>query len=315
MALRGRLNPAVSPASSPRRIRIAVAVALAVASLYATPGQAAAPKPLVLRAKSTASVDVTFTRAVTIDPDAVRVSGGRNYAGYYLHPLSGPLLNGTGALFLHGYRVPSAPHVKWLPMPVGLGDFSQTFPRTIPAGRYRVYVLADAPVEVRVPVTGYTARTIQATRSVRVTYVGKDVTNDVLPRPGGMASPGIVSAALPITIPSNSNVTLTTIQVISHGTFYTHHQMQPASCIGRPGVVEPDFTSCRDEQRDGQGAGFHRGQYTFASAPPSTGNFEDETNSVYFPGRLSAGPKVAHYMVGQTSVIDRVFVAALSIGL
>ncbi|HVF06279.1 MAG TPA: hypothetical protein VNA20_15665 [Frankiaceae bacterium] len=179
-----------------------------------------------------------------------------------------------------------------------------------------MYVLADAPVEVRVPITGYTARTIQATRPVRVAYAGKDVTREVLPRPAGMASPGIVSASLPITVLSNSNVSLTTLQVLSHGSYHTRFYTQPASCIGQPAVVEADHTSCHTEPDDGWGAVFHRGQYTFDTTPLRNGVLEDETNHVYFPGRLTAGNKTAHFTIGpMTHTIDRVFVAALSIAL
>lgn len=315
MDLRGHSRRVVSPARPPGA-RLSALLAVSVAGLFAAPGDAVAPKPVLLfRATSSASVDVTFSRTVTIDPEAVRVSGGNRFAGFYLHPLAGPLLDGTGALFVHGYRLPSVPSVRWLPMPLGLGDFGQAYPRKIPAGRYRLYVLADAPVDIRVPVTGSTTRTIRATRRVRVAYAGKDVTAEVLPRQAGTAAPGILTTRLPITLPSNSNLTLTTVQVLSRGTFYTHHYSQPASCIGRSGLVAGDFTSCRDEPKDGPGAAFHRGQYTFSSIPPHVGVFEDETNSVYYPGRLTSGNKTAHYTFAMANNIERVFVAALSIGL
>jgi hypothetical protein len=296
-----------------RRGRLACVAAVTFAGIVAGPGEAAAPKATILRAKSSASVEVTFSRPVSIDPEAVRVRGGHNYAGYYLHPLGGSLTDGTGALFLHGFRMPSVPHVRWLPLPVGLGDFSQAYPRRIPAGRYRLYVLADGPVEVRVPISGYAARTISATRRVRVAYSGGGRSYQSSP---GTPAPHVAHLSFPITVVSNANVSMTALQVLSHGSYYTRHYSQPASCIGEPTAVEAVHASCYTATGHGQESAFHRGQYEFDSTPLRSGVLADETNHVYFPGRLTAGRKTAHFTIGpSTHPMEHLFAAALSFGL
>lgn len=305
MTLRGRSQRVVSPAPFARRGRLALALALAVAGLSASPGQAAAPKPTILRAKSNASLDVTFTRPVGLDNDKVTVSGGRNYAGFYLHPVGAPYTNGTGALFLHGFR---ETRFTWSPFPVGAADFLAPPPRTIPAGRYRLYALGDAPVEVRIPFTGYPPRLVQATRPSKVAFVAKDVTNDVLTRPVG-AAPGVVKADFPITVVSDNTISFTASQIITHGSGYMTTNSTP-SCIGAA-----EHPACVTESKEGNGGLYGHGQFIFEPTPTRPGIFLHEYGRYYFPGQITGGAQTAHFVVAAANNIDRVVVAAMSIGL
>lgn len=289
-----------------RWTRLVLGVILAAA--VAAPVEAASPRPLVLTASRSASIDVTFPRTVTLTPAAVRVSGGRRYAGYFLQRVGAGAASGTGAMYLHAFR---APATEWVAHPLGPDDFVKDPPFRLPAGRYRLYALGDGPIEVRIPLAGYAgARTLRATRPVRVTYAVRDVTATVLPRPTGMASPGGFRADLPITVVSDASVSFSTIQTIRHGPYYASNTSQPESCIGAA-----DRPACALDPKESNGAVFKRGQYTVAASPAGSSRFVDETGRYYFPGQIGAGDWTAHFSVVSTDTIDRAVVAAMSVGL
>lgn len=291
-----------------RRTRPVLGAVLAAVLAWGTPGQAAATKPVVLTAARSASVDVTFTRTVTLDPEAVSVTGGRHYAGFFLQRVGAGAAGGTGAMYLRAYRAPDA---ELLGLPLGPDDFTADAPYRLPAGRYRLYALGDGPVEVRLPLAGYGGvRTLRATRAVRVEYAMKDVTDRVLPRPLGMPSPGAFRADLPITVVSKSTVSFSSIQTIRRGTYYTSGTTQPESCIGAA-----EHPACLTEPKEGNGAAFKQGQYTFDTSPARNARFVDETGRLYFPGQIEAGDWTAHFSLASTDTIDRVVVAAMSIGI
>ncbi|HVF03556.1 MAG TPA: hypothetical protein VNA20_01830 [Frankiaceae bacterium] len=278
-----------------------------IAGFSAAPGHAAAPKQTILRARSSASVDVTFTRPVRLDNDKVTVSGGRNYVGFYLHPLSSSYPNGTGNIYLQGYR---DSRFDWLPLPLGGADFLSFPPRTVPAGRYRLYALGDGPVEVRIPFTGYAGRTLHATRPAKVAFVSKNVTKDLLPGgPARIATPGTVKVDLPITVVSNKSISFTTSQLITRGTARTTTNSTP-SCIGAA-----EHPACVTESKEGNGGIHSEDQMIFAAAPPWQGIFLHNYGRYYFPGQINGGEQTAHFVLAAANTIDRAIVAAVSIGL
>lgn len=139
-----------------RRVRGALAVAVLAAAGSAQPATGAeGTATLVLRARASAYVDVTFPTAFRLH-DATTSAPGASFSGYYLQPLKGPAENGFGQVWLSGFRHPGYAEA---PIPIGgpgtnpeLPDPGQDW--SIPAGRYRVHVLGDRPTVARLRVSG-----------------------------------------------------------------------------------------------------------------------------------------------------------------
>ena len=304
----------------PRALRSLVRcryVVVAVASLVATvaaPAASAAPRlrTLVVRASSSAHVDVTFVRTVTIDEWNLRVTGGREYAGFYFQPLSGRPAGGAGTVLFHRFR---ADGFVWAPLPIGPDDANtfagRTELRTLPRGRYRLHVLADAPVEVRVPVAGFdTSRPLKATRPTRVSHLARDITDQFVP-PAAAGTPGGAGRAdLPFTVPSARTISFAALQMVSHGLYHTRNSSMGA-CI-----ESADHPQCLNEDAK-QFNGYHSPEYVH-----QPGELDIRASNVfvrhYFPSGLDPakpGTQRAYYFAATTLHVDRVVAAALSISL
>ena len=321
MTLRARSRRVMSPApfarssqsTVTRRARAALVVGAVFGAGFAVPSEAAPPfRTLVFRARANASLDITFPRSVTLDGWKIQTTGGRNYVGFYLQPLTGKPDAGAGAVRFHGYRIPG---FTWAPLPVGVDDgwafTSDSTTRTLPAGRYRLHVLADAPAEVRIPVVGFTAKPLHATRPTRVSHLVKDVTSELVPRvPGGTATPGAARADLPFTVPSERTISFASLQVLRHG-----HRSTAGVGMGAC-INTEDHPHCMNEQND-QFDGYKRGEH-HVDVATQNGKYEDTFVRYYFPSGkdpAGAGDQRAYYLTYSTANIDRVVVTAMSLAL
>lgn len=160
-------------------MRVAAAAAGLVLAGVVAP-VAAAPRGTITLQGST-SVWTTFDvpAGITMDHRAMTVTSAGRFGGFYVD-FRGEF--NLGALWLRDYHPPSEPggHVT------GLGPT-----REVPRGRHRIYLVADGPTTVRIPVTGMTSRTLRPTRRTTAS-----LTVQHLPRKGlGVAGRQPVLAA------------------------------------------------------------------------------------------------------------------------
>ena len=112
----------------------------------------AAGETITLSGSRTASVDVTFAEDTTFDLAKLTSTGAGRFAGFYAEALGvapAQRLDGNrhaGAVMFRDVHEPGAAGYVF--------SFVATLPSTLKAGRYRLYLLADGPTRVRVPVSG-----------------------------------------------------------------------------------------------------------------------------------------------------------------
>lgn len=203
--------------------RAVAAAALAVVALPAAPSAAADTGLLVLSGRGAVSVDVTLPtvrvvpmeHAGTVDWNGNRLAEGWTWQGcggirgFYLRPLTGDPMSGVGAADFAALRWGSPTDLPWpgghirrLPTPLGarlmgLGAARETAV-TLPAGRYRAFLLGEGDCQVRITLGGYrgTIRA-RAARAAALQYAVAplDLHGDLaLPRPraGLMTAPVVV---------------------------------------------------------------------------------------------------------------------------
>ena len=242
--------------------------ALILAASLATPASAA-PKThhLVLRGARSASVDVTFaTRfrpllGVIDSPADVSVTTKGTFAGVFFENLSRKL--GVGAV-----QVPEAAGLgqAW-PMSWGASD-ERDF--SLPAGRYRVHLLADGQATVRVGVEG----------------LARDVS--YVPRGRSQVTGRLVEVPdVHVDIPVNVRSTTTTVLVA-----YTDQD------VSLPGAT----SICLDEDADGPcEAGTT--SWGVKSAHAGVGlRSSGATGLVLYPGFLGNGEHVASFTMAEAGV-------------
>lgn len=304
-----------------RRLVFLLVLVLMSVSLMGSPIHAAALPTLTVKARSTASVDLTFRRNVSVNAVGFSAKGGRSYAGFYLEPLEGRLHVGVGAVYIRAFdatdiapleAVGIGPFDPMPPLPLGAprrlkDDLPwRDEPRVLPAGRYRLHVFADSPVRISVPMRGFTSGPLQARGPSQVSFAEKDIT----PYPKGIAAPGAITANLEIEIPTRKNITVVAIQSIRHGTMLA--EVWPTfGCIG-----PPEEATCLTEPNNDFGTVYRQGQYMFDTMTRgAVAQKLDEIARYYIPGQNAPGPAVAHFYATTSNLMDRVVVAAMSIGL
>jgi hypothetical protein len=144
------------------RIRAGLVAAILVTALPVVPAFAAGTPELLLSGTYSAYVDVSFAKPINVrEMESVATTRGR-YAGFFLYRLGHrptPDRSNDSAGSLYSPRLHSV-QPGWPAIPFGFRD-------TLAAGRYRVYLFADGPTTVRVPVTGL-ARSLRLAPRTRV---------------------------------------------------------------------------------------------------------------------------------------------------
>lgn len=132
-----------------------------MAGLPAVPARAAGAT-LILIGKRSASVDVTLNADVTLDLQQMVTTGAGRFAGMYAEAISVPVPQRQaadrhgGAVRFRDVHEPGSPGFlfSFVARPSGI----------LKAGRYRLYLLADGPTQVRVPITGSRSLRVSPTR-------------------------------------------------------------------------------------------------------------------------------------------------------
>lgn len=130
---------------------VVVVVGLVLAGV-ASPATAAPQGTITLQGNTSAWAMIDIPRDVTIDARGITATGGGRFGGFYVD-FGGQ--ENLGAVWLRDYHMPGEPggHVSGLDIHSG----------NVSRGRYRIYLVADGPMTVRIPVTGMTSRTLRPT--------------------------------------------------------------------------------------------------------------------------------------------------------
>ncbi len=106
------------------------------------PSRADTGDGILLRGSRTAYVDLYVYVNATIDPDAIRITGGGTFTGFFMSPA--PANRDTvGALVMPRVGATGDDDV------IRLGQSWE-----VQAGKYRVFLLTDGPAEIFVPIAG-----------------------------------------------------------------------------------------------------------------------------------------------------------------
>jgi hypothetical protein len=124
--------------------RVSLLAMLLVLCSLAVPARAVRDEGILLRGDRTAYVDLYVYENTTIDTDTLRLTGGRAYVGFYMSPapanrptvgaLVAPRGGATGGSAAERMQLGEAWEVQ--------------------AGKYRVFLIADGPAEVFIPIQG-----------------------------------------------------------------------------------------------------------------------------------------------------------------
>lgn len=152
----------------PRRL---VALLCAVGTVaVSSPTWASPSGTLTLQGSRTSSVDITLTAETSFDLSRMTTVGRGRFIGFYAEAIDRPHNDrvGTdhdrvGGVNLRDFHGPGEP-----PPTVPLVQSS-----TLRPGRFRLYLLADGPSTLRVPVQGLTSKTFRPTRLERATSAVK----------------------------------------------------------------------------------------------------------------------------------------------
>ena len=160
-------------------LRAAFAVALLAVPLVQLPAQAESVGVITLEGNRTAWVDVTLGSKVTIDYNASSFTGRGRFTGFYAEDLTRPLTtryvvgHSLGAVKLRDFRLPTQPGITQ--------DLSPRGSRTLDAGRYRFYLIADGTAQVRLALAGGPNLSLRPVRPATADAVAKpDILTDPL---------------------------------------------------------------------------------------------------------------------------------------
>lgn len=243
-------------------LRLVAACALLLTSAAGLPADAAPAGVLTVRGSTSAYVDVTFPARFRLHTDMFetktppRVSTSGTFAGVWLDRIGGD--EATGAVEMAGLPA-------WSGMPIGLGGTGW-----LPAGSYRVYLLADGPTTVRINADGLRDTTLTPERRA-----------DVKGRLVRRTAAGLDAPADRTTVPVN--VRGGTLTVLASSQASTGVAGDQRICLHPPG--EPG-RPC--ELGGGSGGGF-----TVFGAP---GEFGIGSAVVFYPGTSKAGEHVAEFV-------------------
>lgn len=173
-----------------RRVLLVLSLLLVVGPAGRAAVAAPQPQFITLVGSQTAYVDVRFDEKFRLDEGSTKLSYRADFAGWLIRRLGEPvdIDNGniTGAYAIREVGPPgSPPHVH----PAGLRPYQD---KPLAPGLYRVYLLADGPATVRIPiVSGAAPQTIRPLRptTARVAATELEVTGGQVAARGNQLRP------------------------------------------------------------------------------------------------------------------------------
>lgn len=268
-----------------------VLVLILLGAMAGGPGRAALaarnPEFITLTGKRTAYVDVRFESKFKVDEWATKLDFGGRFAGWAMHRLGEPidLTNGnlTGAYAIKDAHSQDRPYV----LPVGFRALEDD---SLAPGVYRIYLLADGPTRVQVPITkGAEAMALRPLRptTARVTAAELDV-----------APVGVV--------PRSTNYSPVSLRddVLAASIVYFHAE---------PGVTAQDVQACIAKENEGPLQNCEGGGIAGQVLHP-TQSYDFSLSTWYEPGTLEAGDHFAFHKV-TAATVDWVVGASLTLQL
>lgn len=186
--------------------RVLLLIVLTVGTLLPA-GRAASADPvaasITVTGSRTSFVDVAFPEKFVLDERGSEIDSGGRFGGWMLHPLGGsPDKGEIAGAYTIDEVAPTDPAYGPTLFTVN------TQPTTLPAGRYRVYLLADGPTEVRVPLLeGKFSKTIRPAKATGARWTAADIP---------LTAPGVVNDGVsqPLKVTRDS-ITFTTLYLYS----------------------------------------------------------------------------------------------------
>ena len=272
-----------------RRVLLAIvltlgAVAPAGRAALAAPGAAS----ITLTGARTSFVDVRFDREFSLDERSTEIDSEGRFGGWALHALDAPKGDEkpaiAGAYVLQDVA-PTAPEYGPHVFTLNTGEV------TFPAGRYRVYLLADGPAEVRVDFAkGGVTKTLHPKRATGARWTAADIP---------FTAPGVVNDSLsqPLRVNSNS-LTISSLYLYSEEGATVQ---SVTTCLRDQAEAPPAEQECEG----GGWAGYviHAQQdYVF------------NLNTIYPPGSIEGGQYFA-FAKARATKVERAIGLAVSIDL
>ena len=186
--------------------RTALGLAL-LAVAFVVPGAAqAGDEGILVRARSSSYVEITVPATVEVVEDEIRVSTRGRYAGFYLLPL---------------FQTHESVGALWSPRLGADGTAGRLIPLAdgweVTAGRYRLYVLTEAPADIFIPLPGTAFRAYRTTHRARVSVQQSGFALDSADQAGGQRIPAATASqrALVTAVSYATSTSLTGIDLTS----------------------------------------------------------------------------------------------------
>ena len=272
--------------------RTLLAIVLVISAIGPGAGTASAngPSPSIsITGKRTSFVDVRFNKSFSLDQRATKIDARGKFAGWVIHSLGRPTSHGgadvAGAYMLKDVA-PTDPQYGPHLFKMNLGE------ATFPAGQYRIYLLADGPAQIRIPVLkGAISKNLRPTRATGARWTAKEIP---------LAAPGVVkdSVSQPIRVGSRSFTVNTLYLYSDEGATIQDTQ----SCLrDRAEEVAPPEQNC--EGGGWVGSVLHAQQdYVFT------------LNYTYPPGSIAAGTYFA-FAKARAAGVNRAMGVGVSVDL
>jgi hypothetical protein len=132
------------------RTRVAAIAAGILLAGGVTPVTAAPSGTLTLTGSTSAWTTLDVPAGVGLDTEQTEVAGRGRFGGFFVDTDE---RHQTGVIWLRGFKPPGEPGEVMNGLGPGNGE--------LPRGRVRIYLVADGPTTVRIPVTGMASRTIR----------------------------------------------------------------------------------------------------------------------------------------------------------
>ena len=272
--------------------RILLAILLLVGAMV--PGAAAALEEstspsISIVGKRTSFIDVRFDKSFSLDEGSTKITTRGEFAGWLIHPLGRPASYGDGDIggaYMLRDVAPTDPQYGPHLFTMYIGE------QTFPAGRYRIYLLADGPAEIRIPMLqGATSKRLRPIRATGARWTAKDIP---------LVAPGVVkdSVSQPIRVGRRS-LTFNSLYLYSEeGATIQDTQ----SCLrDRTEEAAPPEQNC-------EGGGW------LGSVLHARQDYEFTLTYTYPPGSVAAGKYYA-FAKARATAVNRVMGVGVSIDL
>ena len=275
-----------------RRVLLAIFLilgAIAPAGHAAVADTAAAPS-LTLKGTKTSFVDVSFAEKFSLDEQSTEIDSKGRFAGWALHPL-GPKAGDEDLDIVGAYELddvaPTAPEYGPHQFTLNTGDV------TLPAGRYRVYLLADGPAEVSVSFAeGGVTKTLRPRRATGARFTAADMP---------MTAPGVVNGSLsqPLVVTKDS-LTISSLYLYSE-----------------EGATVQSVTACLRERAEDEGPSVEQeceGGGWAGYVVHAQQDYVFNLNTIYPPGTIPAG-RYYSFAKARASQVERAIGVGVTIDL